>query len=86
MPSLAVPRSSACAKRFHPLLSTLTEIYLCNTCSCHEILRVETPGQGDTAQPVVDGARRQKVWAPSGRTGCGPGCRETTGLLTAGLA
>jgi hypothetical protein len=23
----------------------LTEIYLCHTCSCHEILRMETPGQ-----------------------------------------
>jgi hypothetical protein len=33
------------ARRFHPLLSILTEIYLCHTCSCHEILRMETPGQ-----------------------------------------
>jgi hypothetical protein len=24
--------------------SILTEIYLCHTCSCHEILRLETPG------------------------------------------
>jgi hypothetical protein len=23
----------------------LTEIYLCHTCSCHGILRMETPGQ-----------------------------------------
>eukprot|EP01043_Picozoa_sp_COSAG02_P089219 COSAG02_NODE_26219_length_638_cov_0.834879_1_plen_112_part_00 len=31
----------------------MTEIYLCHTCSCHEILRTETPGQvggsGNTA-------------------------------------
>eukprot|EP01047_Picozoa_sp_COSAG01_P064904 COSAG01_NODE_8668_length_2703_cov_4.591398_4_plen_143_part_00 len=27
-----------CARRFHPLLSILTEIYLCHTCSCHEII------------------------------------------------
>jgi hypothetical protein len=33
------------ARRFHPWLFILTEIYLCHTCSCHEILRVETPGQ-----------------------------------------
>jgi beta-glucosidase-like glycosyl hydrolase len=25
--------------------SILTEIYLCHPCSCHEILRMETPGQ-----------------------------------------
>eukprot|EP01047_Picozoa_sp_COSAG01_P078038 COSAG01_NODE_14273_length_1474_cov_1.242182_1_plen_243_part_10 len=31
--------------------STLTEIYLCHACSCHEILRAETPGQ------VVDHVR-----------------------------
>jgi ABC-type phosphate transport system ATPase subunit len=35
----------AYARRFHSLLSTLTEIDLCHTCSCHEILRAETPGQ-----------------------------------------
>eukprot|EP01047_Picozoa_sp_COSAG01_P071614 COSAG01_NODE_11164_length_1991_cov_21.080338_1_plen_101_part_00 len=27
------------ARRFHPLRSILTEIYLCHTSSCHEILR-----------------------------------------------
>jgi hypothetical protein len=32
---------------FHPFLSILTEIYQCHTCSCHEILRMETPGQVD---------------------------------------
>jgi hypothetical protein len=33
------------ARRFHSLLSILAEIYLCHTCSCQEILRMETPGQ-----------------------------------------
>ena len=33
------------ARRFHSLRSVLTEIYLCHTCSCHEILKMETPGQ-----------------------------------------
>jgi hypothetical protein len=33
------------ARRFHPLRSILTEIYRCHTCSCHEVLRMETPGQ-----------------------------------------
>jgi uncharacterized membrane protein YgcG len=32
-------------RRFHPWLSILAEIYLCHTWSCHEILRMETPGQ-----------------------------------------
>jgi hypothetical protein len=27
--------------------SILTDIYLCRTCSCHEILRMETPGQDE---------------------------------------
>jgi hypothetical protein len=36
----------AYAGRFHPWRSILTEIYLCHACSCHEILRMETPGQG----------------------------------------
>jgi hypothetical protein len=31
------------ARRFHPLLSIVTVIYLCHTGSCHEILRMETP-------------------------------------------
>jgi hypothetical protein len=35
------------ARRFHPLQSILTEIYLCHTCSYHEILRMETPGQDE---------------------------------------
>jgi hypothetical protein len=34
-----------CARRFQPLRSILTEIYICHTCSCHEILRADTPGQ-----------------------------------------
>jgi hypothetical protein len=33
------------ARPFHPWLSISAEIYLCHTCSCHEILRMETPGQ-----------------------------------------
>jgi hypothetical protein len=33
------------ARRFHPLLPIVTEIYLCHASSCHEILRMETPGQ-----------------------------------------
>jgi hypothetical protein len=37
------PTVARCARRFQPLRSILTEIYLCRTCSCHEILRVETP-------------------------------------------
>jgi hypothetical protein len=40
---------------FYPLLSSLTEICLCRTCSCHEILRMETPGQvgGDTDDAAI---------------------------------
>jgi hypothetical protein len=38
---LSVP----CARRFHPLQSILTEICICHTCSCHAIVRMETPGQ-----------------------------------------
>jgi hypothetical protein len=34
-----------CARRFHPLRSVLTEIFLHHICSCHEILRMGTPGQ-----------------------------------------
>jgi hypothetical protein len=37
--------------------SILTEIYLCHTCSCHETLRMETPGQGEApARGVGAGA------------------------------
>jgi hypothetical protein len=41
----ATRRHKECARRFHSLLSILAEIYLCHTCHCHEILRMETPGQ-----------------------------------------
>eukprot|EP01047_Picozoa_sp_COSAG01_P094086 COSAG01_NODE_25063_length_756_cov_198.654490_2_plen_127_part_00 len=33
------------ARRPHPLLSIWTEIPLCHPCCCHEILRMDTPGQ-----------------------------------------
>jgi hypothetical protein len=46
------------ARRFHPWRSTLTEIYLCHTCSCHEILRTETPGQVLSRAAMRDGAER----------------------------
>ena len=32
--------------------SISTEIYLCHACSCQEILRVETAGQGGGAPPL----------------------------------
>jgi hypothetical protein len=35
--------------------SILAEIYLCHACSAHEILRMETPGQGGTT-PRIDAA------------------------------
>jgi hypothetical protein len=42
--------------------SILTEIYLCGTCSCQEILRVETPGQGRRggAHPAAAAARPRR--------------------------
>eukprot|EP01047_Picozoa_sp_COSAG01_P006649 COSAG01_NODE_243_length_20572_cov_24.956137_21_plen_209_part_00 len=40
--------------------SILTEIYLCRTCSCHEILRMETPGQATS--------RRSQLSQQSSRT------------------
>jgi hypothetical protein len=44
LPQVAAPR---CAGRFHlGIGSILTEIYLCHACSCQEILRMETAGQG----------------------------------------
>jgi hypothetical protein len=46
------------ARRFHSLLSILTDIYLCHTCSCHEILRMETPGS------------LRLSWMPLGVRGC----------------
>jgi CLIP-associating protein 1/2 len=55
----------------------LTEIYRCHTCSCHEILRMETPGQAG-ARPAVAAARggrrrgrRVGVEAAAGRGGAG---------------
>jgi hypothetical protein len=55
------PTVARCARRFQPLRSILTEIYLCRTCSCHEILRVETPGQGGRAShPSAGGAGAQR--------------------------
>jgi hypothetical protein len=57
--------SDRSARRFHPLRSILTEIYLCHTCSCHEILRMETPGQA--GQP------------PRLRVGRGTGCAHRAG-------
>jgi hypothetical protein len=51
--------SIECARPFHPWLSILTDIYLCHTCSCHEILRMETPGQGGLPR-----ARIQHILAP----------------------
>eukprot|EP01047_Picozoa_sp_COSAG01_P055604 COSAG01_NODE_6209_length_3793_cov_40.520032_2_plen_284_part_00 len=36
-------RHGVAVRRAFP--SFVTEIYLCHTCSCHEILRVDTPGQ-----------------------------------------
>jgi hypothetical protein len=38
-------------------------MYLCHTCSCHEILRMETPGQG------VATARTSASAAEAGATG-----------------
>jgi hypothetical protein len=35
--------------------STLAEIYRCRTCSCQEIFRVETPGQGERGHLAVVG-------------------------------
>jgi hypothetical protein len=32
---------------WHPWRSILTEIYLCHTCSSHEVLSVDTPGRWD---------------------------------------
>jgi hypothetical protein len=40
------------ARRSQSVLSISTEIYLCHTCPCHEMLRMDTPGQGG----VVAGA------------------------------
>jgi hypothetical protein len=53
------------ARHFHPLLSILTEIHLCHTCSCHEILRMESPGQGAVAHP--QGAVHQSLACGSHR-------------------
>jgi hypothetical protein len=48
---VSVAPEEASARHFHPLPSNLAEIYLCHTCSCHEILRTETPGQ-EMASPA----------------------------------
>jgi hypothetical protein len=51
------------------LLPIVTEIYLCHTCSCHEILRMETPGQvlahaevGEEAADAVGRAELEALW------------------------
>eukprot|EP01047_Picozoa_sp_COSAG01_P014532 COSAG01_NODE_710_length_14110_cov_94.506745_1_plen_81_part_00 len=43
--------------------SILTEIYLCHACSCQEILRTETAGQGlqTAARAAADRRARQKA-------------------------
>jgi serine/threonine protein kinase len=38
--------------------SILTDIYLCRTCSCQEILRMETPGQGISRDKAQDSANQ----------------------------
>eukprot|EP01047_Picozoa_sp_COSAG01_P016080 COSAG01_NODE_815_length_13388_cov_9.880211_11_plen_210_part_00 len=38
---------------FHPLWYILTEIYLCHTCSCHEILRMETRALGQVGAKLT---------------------------------
>eukprot|EP01047_Picozoa_sp_COSAG01_P017855 COSAG01_NODE_955_length_12483_cov_19.703731_10_plen_243_part_00 len=45
---------AAVSQAFPSLIrSILAEIYLCRACSCHEILRVETPGQAAGARGVL---------------------------------
>jgi hypothetical protein len=51
-----VARRPASARRFYPLRSIWTEIYLCHTSSCHETLRMETPGQGGGRGSLAGGA------------------------------
>jgi hypothetical protein len=56
-PAPGCPHTAARRKRRYPMAvsgafpsltrSILTEIYLCHSCSCHERLRMETPGQGE---------------------------------------
>jgi hypothetical protein len=66
------PPSWRCARRFQPLRSILTEIYLCHACSYHEISRVETPEQVNLSQedalstmvgPAALRARAADAWA-----------------------
>jgi hypothetical protein len=46
--------------------SILTEIYLCHACSCHELLRMETPGQVNFTEtdvlPSLCAAVNQQAW------------------------
>jgi hypothetical protein len=67
--------------------SILAEIYLCHTYSCHEMLRVETPGQGgaaaaDRAISEVRGHLPRSCWF--GRRGWAllPVWRERGGVLS----
>jgi hypothetical protein len=59
------------ARRFHPWLSILTEIYLCHTCSCHDILRMDTPGQGGGQRRVRGGASQPQLCTAAAAAGNG---------------
>jgi hypothetical protein len=57
-----VPLPPPYARRFHPLRAILTEIHLCHTCSRHEILRMDTPGQ---APPLTVVSEQDGLDAPA---------------------
>jgi hypothetical protein len=49
--------------------STLTEIYLCHACSCHEILRMATPPGGHTGVAARAGRPRRRDRGGAARAG-----------------
>eukprot|EP01047_Picozoa_sp_COSAG01_P016029 COSAG01_NODE_811_length_13417_cov_6.641012_1_plen_611_part_00 len=63
VPSYCDAECRAAVRQAFPsmLQSILTEIYRCHTCSCHEILRVETPGQAAPIHELECAALRQAV-------------------------
>jgi tetratricopeptide (TPR) repeat protein len=63
VPSYCDAECRAAVRQAFPSMmqSILTEIYLCHTYSCHEILRAETPGQAAPIHELECAALRQAV-------------------------
>eukprot|EP01047_Picozoa_sp_COSAG01_P034569 COSAG01_NODE_2603_length_7393_cov_39.196874_6_plen_207_part_00 len=73
------------ARRFQSWLSIVTEIYLCHTCSCHEILRMEHADRAGAAPAprvwLFSFEVAATMWAHWGGVPCAVHCSELAGVF-----